>query len=80
MPDQPRYWRKTYERIKGASTAHEKHRLCQQARRLMQRRLVQLGAGSPDPKEQAALETALRDLWVMEQQIGAPGRHSRKES
>jgi hypothetical protein len=69
MPDQPRHWRRIYERAKLATSPQEKRKLCQQARRLMQRRLVEIGAGAADAKEQAAIEAALRDLWLMEEEV-----------
>lgn len=75
MPDQPRHWRRVYERAKLASVPQEKRRLCRQARRLMQRRLVEISAGGGDAKEQAAIEAALRDLLFMEEQLE---RHKRR--
>ena len=74
MPDQPRHWRRVYERAKLASVPQEKRRLCRQARRLMQRRLVEISAGGGDAKEQAAIEAALRDLLFMEEQLERPQR------
>lgn len=74
MPDQPRHWRRVYERAKLASFPQEKRRLCRQARRLMQRRLVEIGAGGGDADERVAIEAALRDIWRMEEAIGGPRR------
>lgn len=80
MPDQPRHWRRVYERAKLASVPTEKRKLCQRARRLMQRRLVEIGAGGGDPDEQATIEVALREIWAMEEAIGRPKHYLRMAS
>jgi hypothetical protein len=51
------------------------HDLCQQARRLIQRRLVELASSNGDGEERSELEEALRDLFAIEQGIQKPDLH-----
>lgn len=67
MLDQPRHWRKAHDRAKKERVPQTKRKLCQRARRLMQRRLIELAAAGGDADEAAAIESALRDLLLMEE-------------
>ena len=81
MPDQPRYWRRACERAKLASVPGEKRKLYQRARRLMQRRLIELAAAGGDAKDEAAaIESALREIWAAEQLTQKPKHYCRLAS
>jgi hypothetical protein len=69
----PKDWKEVYEAVQLALDPAKQMQLCQQARRLMQRRMVELAAQEPiDHGEGEALEQALRTLWVLEQSIHKP--------
>jgi hypothetical protein len=72
MSGRSKDWRKTYQSAKLELDPVKQLDLCKQARKLMQQRLVKLASGSSDAEERNALEEALRELWVIEQQIQKP--------
>ncbi|HVO82510.1 MAG TPA: hypothetical protein VMT28_17405 [Terriglobales bacterium] len=65
-------WRKVYGLARVELDPARQHDLCQQARRLMQRRLVELASTDGNGEEQSELEEALRALFVIEQGIQKP--------
>jgi hypothetical protein len=70
---EPKDWKEVYEAVQLALDPATQLQLCQQARPLMQRRMVELAAQEPiDRGEGEALEQALRTLWVLEQSIRKP--------
>lgn len=65
-------WRRAYQSARLELDPTKQAELCNKARKLMQRRMVELASGSGDPEGRNALEEALRELWVIEQGIQKP--------
>jgi hypothetical protein len=72
MSGRSKDWRTTYAAAKLELDPTKQCELCKQARQLMQERLVELAAGGGQAEERNELEAALRELWVIEQQIQKP--------
>jgi hypothetical protein len=68
----PKDWKEVYEAVQLVLDPAKQLQLCQEARRLIQRRMVELAQGPGEKGEQEALEEALRNLWIREQAIRKP--------
>jgi hypothetical protein len=68
----PKDWKKVYEAVRAPLEPEKQLQLCLEARRLIQRRLVERVLEPGDDAEREELEEALRDLWVLEQNIRNP--------
>lgn len=65
-------WREACQSARVELDPATQLRSCQKARRLIQRRMVELASGDGNVEQRSELEEALRDLWVIEQRIQKP--------
>jgi hypothetical protein len=64
MVDASGSWRHLYDLARNEPDPHKQKQLCQEARAMLQDHLLKLTA--QDSAERQALESALRDLWKIE--------------
>jgi len=69
MANRSRDWKTIYESITQETSLAAQLKLCRKARKLMQERTLELAAAGGDPAEEASIDEALRDLWVLEEKL-----------
>ncbi len=67
----PRDWRRVYKLVAAENDPRRRDELCEQARRLIQDRSLELADGDSgskrsDPAEINELDRALRGLWILQ--------------
>ena len=67
----PRDWRRAYKLAVAQNDLRRRDELCEQVRRLIQDRSLELangdsGSNRSDPAEINELDQALRDLWILQ--------------
>lgn len=67
----PRDWRRVYQLAAAERDLRRRNELCEQARRLIQDRSLELadgdsGSNCSDPAEINELDRALRGLWILQ--------------
>jgi hypothetical protein len=62
-------WKSVYRSIEREKSLAGQLKLCRKARRLMQRRTLELAASGGSPDEESAIDEALRELWVLEEKL-----------
>jgi hypothetical protein len=62
-------WKAVYDSITQEPSLAKQLKLCSQARKLMQRRTLELAASGGDRAEEESIDEALRDLWLLEEKL-----------
>jgi hypothetical protein len=69
MADRSRDWKIAFGSIAQETSLAAQLKLCRKTRKLLQERTLELAASGGDPAEEAAIDEALRDLWVLEEKL-----------
>jgi len=78
LKKKPTKWREAFKAASLESDKSERKRLCAEARRLMQERLVAIANGG-DSREERTMEEALRKLWTLEHGAGPRNRERKRK-